>query len=97
MCSFYHQGKLSSPQTGPARQDLDSIKINTLGISSENERKSPSSGSDAVLGQVWVSSTHEAICIPANSMKLLQVEQTKLPKGFHLWWKLENVTTFHWG
>ena len=39
MCSFYHQGKLSSPQTGSAKQNLDSIKVNTLGISSEGKKQ----------------------------------------------------------
>ena len=78
MCSFYHQGKLSSPQTGSTNQNLDSIKVNTSGISSKGEKKNPSSGSEAVLGQVWVGSTHEAICIPANSMKVLQGKTNKI-------------------
>ena len=78
MCSFYHQGKLSSPQTGSTNQNLDSIKVNTLGTSSEGKKKNPSSGSEAVLGQVWVGSTHEAICIPANSMKVLQGKTDKI-------------------
>ena len=79
MCSFYHQGKLSSSQTRSADQNLnlDSIKVNTLGISSGSERKNLSSGSDAVLGQVWVGSTHAAICIAANSMKGLQGKTNK--------------------
>ena len=78
MCSFYHQGKLSSPQTGSTNQNLDSIKVNTLGISSKSKKKNPSSGLDAVLSQVWVGSTHEAICIPANSMKVLQGKTNKI-------------------
>ena len=40
--------------------------------------KNPSSGSDAVLGQVWVGSTHEAVCIPANSTKVLQGKTNKI-------------------
>ena len=78
MCSFYHQGKLSSHQTGHTKQNLDSIEVNTLGISYEDERKNPSSGLDAVLGQVWVGSTREAICIPANCMKVLQGRTNKI-------------------
>ena len=78
MCSFYHQGKLSLPQTGPMTQNLGCIKVNTLGISSGGERKNPSSGLDAVLGQVWVGNTREAICIPANCMKVLQGRMNKI-------------------
>ena len=67
MCSFYHQGKLSSSsQTRPIDQNLNlgSIKVNTSGISSGDERENPSPSSDAVLGQIWVGLTCEAICIP---------------------------------
>ena len=33
MCSFYHQGKLSLPQTQSANQpNSDSINVNTLGL-----------------------------------------------------------------
>ena len=78
MCSFYHQGKLSSPQTGSVKQNLDSIKVNTSGISCKGEKKNPRSCSDAVLGQVWVGSIHEAICIPTNSMKVLQGRTSKI-------------------
>ena len=82
MCSFYHQGKLSSSssQTRPVNQDLNlgSIKVNTSGISSGDERENPSSSLDAVLGQVWVGSTCEAICIPANCMKVLQGRMNKI-------------------
>ena len=78
MCSFYHQDKLSSPQTGSTKQNLDSIKVNTLGISSKGKNKNPSSGSEAVLGQVLVGSTHEAICIPANSKRVLQGKTNKI-------------------
>ena len=49
-----------------------------MGISSRDERENPSSSSDAVLGQVWVGSTREAICIPANCMKVLQGRTNKI-------------------
>ena len=82
MCSFYHQGKLSSlsSQTRPVNLDsnLGSIKVNTSGISSGDERENPSSSLDAHLGQVWVGSTREAICILANCMKVLQARTNKI-------------------
>ena len=31
-----------------------------------------------MLGQVWVGNTHEAICIPANSMKVLKGKTSKI-------------------
>ena len=34
-------------------------------------KKDPSLGLEIILGQVWVGNTHEAICIPANSMKVI--------------------------
>ena len=77
MCSFYHQGKLPSSQTQSANQTSSgSINVNTSGISSEVKKEDPSL--ESVLGQVWVGNTHEAICIPANSMKVLQGKTSKI-------------------
>ena len=79
MCSFYHQGKLSPPQTQSANQpNSESIIVNTLEISSKVIKEDPSPGLGSVLGQVWVGNTHEAICIPANSMKVLQGKTNKI-------------------
>ena len=71
LCSFYHQGKLASSQTKVANQNLGQIKVNTSKISSEVKRKDPGLGPESTLGRVWVGNTHEAICIPANSMKVV--------------------------
>ena len=54
------------------------MPVNGVTISSGDVRENPSSSSDAVLGQVWVGSTHEAICIPANCMKVLQGRTSKI-------------------
>ena len=79
MCSFYHQGKLSLPQTQSASQpNSESINVNTLEISSKVIKEDPSLGLGSVLGQVWVGNAHEAICIPANSMKVLQGKTNKI-------------------
>ena len=72
MCSFYHQGKLSEqPQTLSASH-IHSGQINkkTLKISSEVINQDLSQ--ESVLSQVWVGNPQEAICIPANSMKVVQ-------------------------
>ena len=78
MCSFYHQGKLSaSPQTQSASQrNSGPININTLRISLEVKERDPSQ--ESVLGQVWVGNTCQAICIPANFMKVMQGRTNKI-------------------
>ena len=72
MCSFYHQGKLSEqPQTLSASNiHSGQININTSEISSEVINQDLSQ--ESVLSQVWVGNPQQAICIPANSMKVVQ-------------------------
>ena len=78
MCSFYHQGKLSeSTQTQAASQTTSGlININTVRINAEVEETNP--GQESVLGQVWVGNTCQAICILANSMKVIQGRTNKI-------------------
>ena len=78
MCSFYHQGKLSeSTQTQAASQTTSGIiNINTARINAEVEETNP--GQESVLGQVWVGNTCQAICIPANSVKVMQGRTNKI-------------------
>ena len=93
MCTLYHQGKTqaqssSSPsnnfqsssiaQSQSASFSNSSTKVTTLGISSEAKKKDPSLGSDSVLGQVCIGSYHEAICILANSVKVLKGKTSKI-------------------
>ena len=79
MCPFYHQGKLTSQIQSSSQSNSQSIiNVNTSGISSEAKKQDLSLGLAIVLGQVWVGSTHEAICIPANSMKVLNGKTSKI-------------------
>ena len=80
MCSFYHQGKLSEqPQTLSANQiHSGPININTSEISSEVRNQDLSQKS--VLSQVWVGNPQQAICIPANSMKVVQGRTNKITR-----------------
>ena len=79
MYSFYHQSKLSLPQTQSANQpNSESINVNTSEISSKVIKEDPSPGLGSVLGQVWVDNTYKAICILANSMKVLQGKTNKI-------------------
>ena len=97
MCSLYHQGKLSeSPQTHSASQiPSGSININTSRINAEVKETNP--GQESVLGQVWVGNTCQAICIPANSVKVMQGRLTRSPGSFHVWLRLEFAINFPGG
>ena len=78
MCSFYHQGKLlEQPQALSANQiHSGPININTSEISSEVRNQDLSQ--ESVLGQVWVGNAQKAICILANSMKVVQGRTKKI-------------------
>ena len=78
MCSFYHQGKLSeSIQTQAASQTTSGlININTARINVEVEETNPAQ--ESVLGQVWLGNTCQAICILANSVKVVQGRTNKI-------------------
>ena len=79
LCSHYHQSKLLD---GPSTLvNSSNINVSTSGISScEADNKVPSSGSDNILGQVWVGVDNKPICIPANSVKIIQGKTNKITK-----------------
>ena len=73
MCTLYHQGK-DQAQTGSHTsnsQQTESVHVTTSQINfhPSQEDLSPL---DAILGQVWVGSSHQNICIPANSVKVIK-------------------------
>ena len=43
-------------------------------------KKVPSSGSDNILGQVWVGANNDPICIPANSIKVIEGKTNKITR-----------------
>ena len=43
-------------------------------------KKDFNSGADTTLGQVWVSDSHQPICIPANSAKVVSGKTNKITK-----------------
>ena len=79
LCSHYHQSKLLD---GPGTSvSSNSINASSSGISScETDRKVPSSGSDNILGQVWVGIDNDPICIPANSVRVVQGKTNKITR-----------------
>ena len=77
--SLYYQSKLQdNPQTN-IQVSSSSVKFGTSETSSsETKKKVPDTSSDNILGQVWVGVTHEPICIPANSVKVVQGKTDKI-------------------
>ena len=79
MCSFYHQGSLQAWTQTKGQVSINSVNVSSSETSSsEAKKKDPSSGLEATLGQVWVGNTHESICIPANSVKVVQGKTNKI-------------------
>ena len=79
LCSHYHQSKLLD---GPCTSiNNNTINVSPSGIRScGTENTVPSSGSDNILGQVWVGIDNNPICIPANSVRVVQGKTNKITK-----------------
>ena len=88
LCTFYHQSKLqgnsNSTNTDMTNIKTESVRVDSLHSSSpQKETKlEQESTADNVLGQVWVSEYHQAICIPANSAKILTGKTNKIQKKY---------------
>ena len=79
LCSHYHQSKLLD---GPSTMvSSNTINASSSGISScEVKQEVPSSGSDNILGHIWVGINNDPICIPANSVKVVEGKTNKITK-----------------
>ena len=77
MCTLYHQSKDQDVQpdshttNSTANQQSDEIHVNTSNINN-NSITEDLSPPDAILGQVWIGNPHRVICIPANSVKVVE-------------------------
>ena len=78
MCTLYHQGKdqgqpdtHTSNSSPNSNQQSSAIHVTNSNINfhSTPEDLSPL---DATLGQVWIGDPHQIICIPANSVNVVQ-------------------------
>ena len=85
MCTLYHQGKAQTQSVSSTSNSIQSnsisgstIPITTSEINFEINREDLSPGSETVLGQVWVGSLYKAICIPANSVKVVKGKTSKI-------------------
>ena len=89
LCTFYHQGKLqeNSTNTDTTNIKTESVRVDSSNSSvPQNSKKETNSEqesqADNVLGQVWVGEYHQAICIPANSVKILTGKTNKIHKKY---------------
>ena len=55
------------------------INVSTSAMSSADDQV-PSSDSNNILGQVWVGIDNKPICIPANSVKVIQGKTNKITR-----------------
>ena len=75
LCSHYHQNKLLDGPSTPTSSS--NINVSTSAVSASDD-KVPCSDSDNILGQVWVGVENKPICIPANSVKVIQGKTNKI-------------------
>ena len=79
LCSHYHQSKLLDGPSTLVSSNM--INVSSSGISScEAKKKVPNFGSDNILGQVWVGINNNPICIPANSVKVVEGKTNKITR-----------------
>ena len=78
MCTLYHQGKdqaqtdLHASNSSPTNnQQMDTIQVTNSNINFHSTVEDLSS-LDATLGQVWIGDPRKVICIPANSVKVVE-------------------------
>ena len=89
LCTFYYQGKCQENSTNTDTTNIitESVQVDSSNSlvpqNSEKETNSEQeSQADNMLGQVWVGEYHQAICIPANSAKILTRKTNKIQKKF---------------
>ena len=85
MYTLYHQGKVQTQSVLSISHSQQSssisgstIPVTTSEINLEINREDLSPDSEAVLGQVWVGSLYKAICILANSVKVVKGKTSKI-------------------
>ena len=76
-CTFFSQERMKA-QAKPEGQDA--VDVSSSGISSEGKKKDPIKELVATLGQVWVGESHQPLCIPANSAKVVTGKTDKITK-----------------
>ena len=80
MCTLFHQSKGQNVQTGShapnSNQQISEIQATTSEINCNLIPKDLDS-QDTILGQVWIGDPRKVICIPANSVKVIEGKTSK--------------------
>ena len=76
-CTFFHQERLNAQAKSESQ---DSTNVSFSGISSEGKKKDLTKELVTTLGQVWVGESHQPLCIPANSAKVVTGKTDKITK-----------------
>ena len=80
MCTLYHQSKGQNVQTSShasnSEHQINKIQTTTSNVNCNLIPKDLDS-QDAILGQVWIGDPRKVICIPANSVKVVEVKTSK--------------------
>ena len=93
-CTFFHQERLKDQAESESQ---DATNVSSSGISSEGKKKDLTKESVMTLGQVWVGESHQLLCIPTNSAKVVTGKTDKIMKCLvHVWLNLVIVVTFLW-
>ena len=87
MCTLYHQGKAQTQSVSSTPNSIQStsisgstIPVTTSATNFEVNREDLSPGSETVLCQVWVGNLYKAICILANSVKVVKGKTSKIAR-----------------
>ena len=84
MCTLYHQGKVqvesvthTSNNSQSNSTQSNSVHVTTSQVNFHTTQEDLSLDLDAILGQVWVGSPYQNICILTNSVKVVQGKTCK--------------------
>ena len=76
-CTFFHQERLKDQAKSESQ---DATNVSSSGISLEGKKKDLTKELVTTLGQVWVGESHQPLCIPTNSAKVVTGKTDKNTK-----------------
>ena len=96
LCSHYHQSKLLDSPSTQVSNNLVQVSSSETSFS-EAKKKVPNAGLDNILGQVWVGITHEPICIPTHSVKVVEGKTDKITRRLTCMVEARNINNLPMG
>ena len=76
-CTFFHQERFKAQAKSEGQ---DTTNVSSSGISSEGKKKDLTKELVTTLGQVWVGESHQPLCIPTNSAKVVRCKTGRITK-----------------